>query len=222
MLTIIETPEFQKQAAKVWSEAERMDFICWLAEIEVPICFGGGAILLSLGLGPIEPLRRRFAIAAGTGLMAAFGFNVIYSAYQCMTVSYERFFPIGGFGIINAYLYSSSYGFDFPVGLIYGLPDFLLVYAVCIACSFQIRSLIICRTKHADVARIVPWLIIGLMILSASSMFYLPINQVKHYGNMVAMPPFAGPIGLAVIAVPALSIYSIWADRIMSQVRRRA
>jgi hypothetical protein len=32
MLTIIETPEFQKQAANVWSEDERMDFICWLAE----------------------------------------------------------------------------------------------------------------------------------------------------------------------------------------------
>lgn len=32
MLTIIETPEFQKQAAKIWTDSERMDFICWLAE----------------------------------------------------------------------------------------------------------------------------------------------------------------------------------------------
>jgi len=32
MFTVVETPEFQKQASKVWSEAERMDFIVWLAE----------------------------------------------------------------------------------------------------------------------------------------------------------------------------------------------
>lgn len=32
MLTVVETPEFQKQAAKVWSNDERLDFISWLAE----------------------------------------------------------------------------------------------------------------------------------------------------------------------------------------------
>lgn len=32
MFTVIETPTFQKEAAKVWTEAERMDFITWIAE----------------------------------------------------------------------------------------------------------------------------------------------------------------------------------------------
>ncbi len=32
MLTVVETAEFQKQAAKVWTEAERLDFISWIAE----------------------------------------------------------------------------------------------------------------------------------------------------------------------------------------------
>jgi mRNA-degrading endonuclease RelE of RelBE toxin-antitoxin system len=32
MFTVIETPTFQKEAAKVWTEAERMDFIAWIAE----------------------------------------------------------------------------------------------------------------------------------------------------------------------------------------------
>ena len=31
MYTVIETPAFQKQVAKVWSEAERHDFIAWIA-----------------------------------------------------------------------------------------------------------------------------------------------------------------------------------------------
>ena len=31
MFTVIETPTFQKQAAKVWTEAERLDFITWIA-----------------------------------------------------------------------------------------------------------------------------------------------------------------------------------------------
>ena len=31
MFTVIETPVFQKQAAKVWTEAERLDFIAWIA-----------------------------------------------------------------------------------------------------------------------------------------------------------------------------------------------
>lgn len=31
MLTVIETPTFQKEAAKVWTEAERLDFIAWIA-----------------------------------------------------------------------------------------------------------------------------------------------------------------------------------------------
>lgn len=31
MHTVIETPTFQKQAAKLWSEAERLDFIDWIA-----------------------------------------------------------------------------------------------------------------------------------------------------------------------------------------------
>ena len=31
MFTVIETPAFQKQAAKVWTEAERLDFIAWIA-----------------------------------------------------------------------------------------------------------------------------------------------------------------------------------------------
>jgi len=32
MLTVIETPIFQKQAAKIWSESERMEFIDWIAD----------------------------------------------------------------------------------------------------------------------------------------------------------------------------------------------
>jgi hypothetical protein len=32
MLTVIETPVFLRYAAKVWEEAEREDFITWLAE----------------------------------------------------------------------------------------------------------------------------------------------------------------------------------------------
>jgi hypothetical protein len=32
MRTVIETPTFQKQAGKLWSEAERMVFIDWIAE----------------------------------------------------------------------------------------------------------------------------------------------------------------------------------------------
>ena len=31
MFTVIETPAFQKQAAKIWTEAERLDFIAWIA-----------------------------------------------------------------------------------------------------------------------------------------------------------------------------------------------
>lgn len=31
MYTVIETPTFQKQVAKVWNEAERHDFIAWIA-----------------------------------------------------------------------------------------------------------------------------------------------------------------------------------------------
>ena len=31
MFTVIETPTFQKQVAKVWTEAERLDFIAWIA-----------------------------------------------------------------------------------------------------------------------------------------------------------------------------------------------
>ena len=31
MFTVVETPVFQKQAAKVWTEAERLDFIAWIA-----------------------------------------------------------------------------------------------------------------------------------------------------------------------------------------------
>jgi len=32
MRTVIETPTFQKQAGKIWSEEERMAFITWIAE----------------------------------------------------------------------------------------------------------------------------------------------------------------------------------------------
>jgi mRNA-degrading endonuclease RelE of RelBE toxin-antitoxin system len=32
MRTVIETPTFQKQAEKIWSEEERMAFITWIAE----------------------------------------------------------------------------------------------------------------------------------------------------------------------------------------------
>ena len=32
MLTVIETPVFLRYAAKVWDDAERSDFIVWLAE----------------------------------------------------------------------------------------------------------------------------------------------------------------------------------------------
>lgn len=31
MRTVIETPTFQKQAEKIWSESERMKFINWIA-----------------------------------------------------------------------------------------------------------------------------------------------------------------------------------------------
>ena len=31
MYTVIETPTFQKQVAKVWTEAERLEFIAWIA-----------------------------------------------------------------------------------------------------------------------------------------------------------------------------------------------
>jgi hypothetical protein len=32
MYTVIETPTFQKQAEKIWSESERIEFINWIAE----------------------------------------------------------------------------------------------------------------------------------------------------------------------------------------------
>ncbi|MCK2097263.1 type II toxin-antitoxin system RelE/ParE family toxin [Thauera aromatica] len=32
MRTVIETPTFQKQADKLWTEGERLDFITWVAE----------------------------------------------------------------------------------------------------------------------------------------------------------------------------------------------
>jgi hypothetical protein len=32
MLTVIETPIFQKQAAKIWSDNERMEFIGWISQ----------------------------------------------------------------------------------------------------------------------------------------------------------------------------------------------
>ena len=31
MFTVIETPTFQKQVAKVWTEAELLEFIAWIA-----------------------------------------------------------------------------------------------------------------------------------------------------------------------------------------------
>lgn len=31
MFTVIETPTFQKQVADVWAEADRLDFISWIA-----------------------------------------------------------------------------------------------------------------------------------------------------------------------------------------------
>ena len=31
MFTVIETPTFQKQVDKVWTEAERLEFIAWIA-----------------------------------------------------------------------------------------------------------------------------------------------------------------------------------------------
>lgn len=31
MRTVIETPTFQKQAAKLWAEDERLEFIAWIA-----------------------------------------------------------------------------------------------------------------------------------------------------------------------------------------------
>ncbi len=31
MYTVVETPTFQKQADKIWSESERLEFIQWLA-----------------------------------------------------------------------------------------------------------------------------------------------------------------------------------------------
>lgn len=32
MKTVIETPTFQKQAADIWTEEERQDFISWIAQ----------------------------------------------------------------------------------------------------------------------------------------------------------------------------------------------
>ncbi len=32
MLTVIETPTFQAQAAKIWTDGERFDFIGWIAQ----------------------------------------------------------------------------------------------------------------------------------------------------------------------------------------------
>lgn len=32
MRTVVETPTFQKQAEKLWSEGERLEFIAWIAE----------------------------------------------------------------------------------------------------------------------------------------------------------------------------------------------
>ncbi|WP_217428362.1 hypothetical protein [Rugamonas rivuli] len=32
MLTVIETPEFMASAAAIWTEAERIDFIDWIAD----------------------------------------------------------------------------------------------------------------------------------------------------------------------------------------------
>jgi mRNA-degrading endonuclease RelE of RelBE toxin-antitoxin system len=32
MYTVIETPTFQKQAEKIWSEPERIEFINWISE----------------------------------------------------------------------------------------------------------------------------------------------------------------------------------------------
>ena len=31
MYTVVETNEFRAQAAKLWSDAEREDFVCWIA-----------------------------------------------------------------------------------------------------------------------------------------------------------------------------------------------
>ncbi len=31
MRTVIETPTFQKQAERIWSDAERLDFVSWIA-----------------------------------------------------------------------------------------------------------------------------------------------------------------------------------------------
>lgn len=31
MFTVIETPTFQKQATKIWTEAERLEFITWIS-----------------------------------------------------------------------------------------------------------------------------------------------------------------------------------------------
>lgn len=32
MRTVIETPTFQKQADKIWTETERLDFVTWIAQ----------------------------------------------------------------------------------------------------------------------------------------------------------------------------------------------
>ena len=32
MYTVIETPTFKKQAEKIWTESERIEFINWIAE----------------------------------------------------------------------------------------------------------------------------------------------------------------------------------------------
>jgi hypothetical protein len=34
MRTVIETPTFQKQADKIWTEVERLDFVTWIADAE--------------------------------------------------------------------------------------------------------------------------------------------------------------------------------------------
>jgi len=54
MRTVIETPTFQKQAAKLWTEGERLEFIDWIAENPL-----AGDVIL------VRKERARFAGVAG-------------------------------------------------------------------------------------------------------------------------------------------------------------
>ncbi|WP_295588166.1 hypothetical protein [uncultured Lamprocystis sp.] len=70
MRTVIETPTFQKQAEKVWTEAQRLEFIDWIA-----------ADPLAEGCDPRRKLRWGRAWAGKRGGVRVIYFNLTGQGY---------------------------------------------------------------------------------------------------------------------------------------------